>query len=115
MHTLSRIAEDAEDGKVTVKYSKMARTIPTGEIDALEGGIAAEVIFAECEDGKSISLRCHVWNNSETTIRQVLFPDMSGIVSRTDDRRDKLTFLAGVAEPFKELQSTPETRENFFA
>ena len=105
----------AEEGKVTVKYSKMARTIDTGAVDELEGGIAAEVIFAECEDGKSISLRCHIKNNSKTIIRQVLFPDMSGIVSRTDDRSDKITFLAGVCEPFRELRSTPETRENFFA
>ena len=102
-------------GKVTVEYTKMARTIPTGEIAELEGGIAAKVIFAECEDGKSISLRCHVKNNSDTDIRQVLFPDMSGIISRTNDRTDKLTFLAGASEPFKELRSTPESRENFFA
>lgn len=105
----------AEAGKVTVKYSKMARTIDTGAVDVLEGGVACEVIFAECEDGKSISLRCRIKNNSKTTIRQVLFPDISGIVSRTDDRSDKLTFLAGASEPFKELRSTPETRENFFA
>lgn len=104
-----------ENGKLTVKYHKMGRTIDTGDLPGMEGGVYAEVIFGEYSDGKSITLRCRIKNNSETVIRQVLFPDMSGILSRTDDRSDKLTFLAGTSEPFKELQSTPETRENFFA
>ncbi len=106
---------EVEEGKVTVKYHKMGRTINTGDLPGMEGGVYAEVIFTACEDKKSIALRCRIKNNSDVAIRQVLFPDMSGIVSRTDDRSDKLTFLAGASEPFKELQSTPETRENFFA
>ena len=108
--------EIAFDGTtVTVKWNKMPQTIATGELPELAGGISATVFYRAVEDGKSIAVRCHVKNNSETAIEQILFPDISGIVSRTDDRSDVLTFLAGSSKPFKELQSTPETRENFFA
>ena len=104
-----------DESSVTVAWSVMPRTIPTGDLEGLKGGIKAEVYFTACDDGKSIAMRCHVTNNSDTPVEQVLFPDISGIVSRTDNRGDTLTFLAGASKPFKELQSTPETRENFFA
>ena len=104
-----------DESSVTVAWSVMPRTIPTGDLEGLRGGIKAEVYFTACDDGKSIAMRCHVTNNSDTPVEQVLFPDISGIVSRTDNRSDALTFLAGASKPFKELQSTPETRENFFA
>ena len=94
---------DAQDGKIVLSYPLLAQNTVTPDLPALAGGVAAEITLAACGDGKSIALSCRVRNNSETPMRQILFPDFSGLQPIAGKENTRFTGLRGYTTPFTEL------------
>lgn len=104
-----------EDGTLKISYEKVAYTMPCDDVPEYEGGISAVVTLKALEDGKSVSMRLNVKNNSKANIEQVLFPDMNGIVPTDCEENEKLTMMGGAMKPFVKLKNTAKSRETFFA
>ena len=67
-----------DDGTLTITYDKVPYTMPCDDVAEYEGGISAVVTLKALEDGKSVSMRLNLKNNSKANIEQVLFPDVNG-------------------------------------
>ena len=104
------------DGEtLEIIYDKVPYTMPCDDVPEYEGGIYAKVTMKAQADGKSVSMRLNIKNNSKAEIAQVLFPDMNGIVPTDCEEKDKLTMMGGAMKPFVRLKNTPKSRETFFA
>ncbi len=104
------------DGEtLEITYSKVPYTMPCDDMPEYEGGISAKLTLKALPDGKSVSMRLQLKNNSGADIEQVLFPDMNGIVPTDCEENDRLTFMGGVMKPFVKLKDSPQARESFFA
>ncbi len=104
-----------EEGTLTIVYDKVPYTMPCDDVPEYEGGISAVVTFKALEDGKSVSMRLNLKNNSGANIEQVLFPDMNGIVPTDTEEAENLTMMGGSMKPFVRLKNTAKSRETFFA
>jgi hypothetical protein len=102
-HGGAPVSIDALDGKIVLSYPLLAQNTVTPELPELAGGVAAEITLAACGDGKSIALSCRVKNNSETPVRQVLFPDLSGLQPVAGKENTRFTGLRAYTTPFTEL------------
>ncbi len=104
------------DGSILeIIYDKVPYTMPCDDVAEYEGGISAKVTLTPLADGKSVSMRLNLKNNSKANIEQVLFPDMYGIVPTDCEENDKLTMMGGSMKPFVKLKNTAKSRETFFA
>ncbi|MBR6676330.1 MAG: hypothetical protein IKL24_03260 [Clostridia bacterium] len=104
------------DGNVLeIIYDKVPYTMPCDDVPEYEGGISAKVTLTPLADGKYVSMRLNLKNNSKANIEQVLFPDMYGIVPTDCEENDKLTMMGGAMKPFVKLKNTAKSRETFFA
>ncbi len=63
--------------EVTVHWDRLG---PSRTAFALPGRVSATVILTAAPDGLSIVLRCRVENHSPHAVRQVLFPDLMGLI-----------------------------------
>ncbi len=104
-----------EEGTLTIVYDKVPYTMPCDDVPEYEGGISAVVTLKALEDGKSVSMRLNLKNNSGANIEQVLFPDMNGIVPTDTEETENLTMMGGSMKPFVRLKNTAKSRETFFA
>ena len=100
---------------LVISYAVLPLNTLVPPLDVLEGGLSASITLSACEDGQSLSLRCRVTNHSPTAVRQILFPDFSGLlpVSGTEDTR--FTGLRGYIRPFLSLADTGDARDQFYA
>ena len=105
---------DISESEVSVSWERLATNTVMPHYDSLDGGISATVSFKADEDGQSLIMSCSVTNNSDTQVRQVLFPDFRGLLPVAGHRDTKFTTLVGTRAPFVELADTPE-RRGFFA
>ena len=80
----------------------------------LRNGVSAEILLEACDDGRSVSLRCRVENHSQTTVRQVLFPNLTGLQPIAGENT-RFTGLQGYVCPFVELSDTNDSRDTFYA
>ncbi len=104
------------DGEtLEITYQKVPYTMPCDDVPEYQGGIFAKVTLKALPDGKSVSMRLYLKNNSKAEIAQVLFPDMNGIVPTDSEENDKLTFMGCAMKPFVKFKDTPQSRETFFA
>ncbi len=94
------------DGKsLTITYDELPRTYDDPDIqEAVAGGIHVKIELKAMEDGKSVSLRCLLKNNSKTAIRQILFPSFEDL-ARTDSSDVKggtteFTMMGGRINPY---------------
>lgn len=106
---------EERDGAVDVIFDRIPYTMPCDDVPEYEGGLSARVSLRALDDGKSVSMRLILKNNSNAPIEQVLFPDMNGIVPTDCEENEKLTMMGGSFKPFVRLKNTPKSRENFFA
>ncbi|MBQ8914612.1 MAG: hypothetical protein IJ046_00375, partial [Clostridia bacterium] len=108
-------AFDFDGETLTVTYESVPYTMPCDDVDEYKDGIFACVTIKALPDGKSVSMRLSLKNNSGANIEQVLFPDMNGIDPTDSEAEDRLTMMGGAMSPFVKLKNTPKSRETFFA
>lgn len=113
-HKLCAPIITADDRQITIHYPALPWNTVMPDMPCLEGGISATIYLTAWEDGRSIGLRCHVQNNSDTPIRQILFPDLSGLQPIAGDNGTRFTGLSGYVLPFKELKDEGQMKEQFF-
>jgi len=111
--TAPEFSFDGETLEIT--YQKVPYTIPCDDVPEYNGGIFAKVILKTLSDGKSVSLRLQLKNNSNADIEQVVFPDMNGIVPTDCEENERLTFLGATTKPFMKYKYELKSRETFFA
>jgi len=93
--------EQAE-GKVTVSWDRLG---PSRGFD-LPGAVAATVTLTATPDGRSIIMTCHLENHSERPVRQVLFPDLSGLLPVEGEDYTYLKTGGFGSAPFRELKES---------
>lgn len=104
------------DGQqVTLSWAALPMNTIMPELEAIQGGIGATVTLSACEDGRSIRLRCRVENHSPTPVRQVLFPDLSGLLPLAGAEGTRFTGLQGYDRPFLELRDEGDMKNQFYA
>lgn len=94
---------DVQSGQVTVRWNRLGAS---RSIFERAGVVAAEVILRASEDGKSIVMSCRVENHSDVAVRQVIFPDLMGLVPFEGPDQTRFRTAAFVRSPFREL--TPD-------
>ena len=96
----------SRDGmEMEITYARLAESYPQFK---REGAVGAKVVIKALPDGKSISMQCFVKNNSDTEIKQVIFPDFDGFTAFGGDDGTYVTHCSGRKLPFTELR-TPKT------
>jgi hypothetical protein len=80
----------------------------------LEGRVAVTVRLRKHDDGRSVVMSCTVENRSPVAVRQVLFPDLSGLRPFAGERGTKFRTAGFATRPFEELKR-PEHGAPFFA
>lgn len=78
-HKPCRPVIQGDDKQIVLEYSQLPMNTDMPELECLEGGISARIILTAWKDGKSVGMRCRVTNHSATPVRQILFPDLSGL------------------------------------
>jgi hypothetical protein len=92
---------ESSEEKITVRWEDIgaSRILPQ------QGKVSATVQFTAADDGRSLIMTCQIENNSDQYIRQVLFPDLAGLVSFAGNRQTRLRTAAFVIEPFELLKA----------
>ena len=95
--------------RVTIRWDKLAASRPNLE---LPGGVVhAEVTIEAADDGRSVIFRSRIQNESDASVRQVLFPDLWGLKPFAGVENTRLRRGGGVTAPFNEplkgAESTP--------
>ena len=100
----SRFSHDVKiaraEGGLVLSWDALGTSRPF----AVAGKVSAEVRLTSTPDGQSIVMSCQVRNQSERAVRQVIFPDLAGLVPT--DGIDHTYFKTGGfgSAPFRELQ-----------
>ncbi|MCC6445532.1 MAG: hypothetical protein IT210_19005 [Armatimonadetes bacterium] len=76
----------------------------------IEGDVAATVTLKAAPDGKSVIMACAIENRSQNPIRQVLFPDLGGLLPFAGVGDTTFRTSAFGMKPFLDLAPTEETR-----
>ena len=117
--------EDFEPLRLAPRYSRNANitassdhvTITWDELGAsrpfdLKGKVTVRVDLKALPDGRSILLQCKIDNQSPIAVRQVLFPDLMGVVPFAGEHGTELRGGAFAIKPFEVLK--PRTRGEFY-
>ena len=72
---------------------------------ALNGQVAVTVWFKAAADSHSVIMNCTIENKSDQRIRQVLFPDLVGLLPFAGEKQTHLRSAAFVIEPFELLKA----------
>jgi hypothetical protein len=90
----------ASSKEVVIRYENLGAS---REVKRL-GSVSTTVRFAADADGRSVMMTCEIDNRSNKPVRQVIFPDMFGIVPFAGE--DSTVFRTGGfgMQPFKELK-----------
>ncbi len=70
---------------------------------AVEGNVSASVKISAAPDGKSLIFTCKVQNQSSNAVRQVLFPDLMGLVPVGEPAETIFRHSLGGSRPFVDL------------
>ncbi|MEO6437245.1 MAG: hypothetical protein ABIP55_16000 [Tepidisphaeraceae bacterium] len=93
-----------EKDAVTIEWERLGAS---RDFD-LPGNVSVAVTFRAAPDGRSVILTARVANHSKTSVRQVIFPELSGMQPFAGTA-DTLFRTAGtVSPPFLELAKTEE-------
>jgi len=91
---------DVQDDRVTVRYERLGGSRSVFE---QPGAVAATVTLEAATDGKSIVMSCTVENHSDVTVRQVIFPDLMGLIPFEGPDQTEFRTASFVSKPFREL------------
>lgn len=72
----------------------------------VRGKVSARVSFKAMPDGRSIALQCRIDNRSELPVRQVLFPDLPGLLPFAGKETTFLRSAGFVKQPFLDVGAT---------
>jgi hypothetical protein len=104
----SRFSRDARinvsSEQVVVNWNRLG---PSRTAFNLPGRVSVTVTLKAGPDGQSIIMRCRVENHSQTTVRQVLFPDLLGLIPIGSAEETEFRSGPVVQKPFVAL-SKPE-------
>ena len=114
-HKPCRPVIQGDDKQIVLEYSQLPMNTDMPELECLEGGISARIILTAWKDGRSVGMRCRVTNHSATPVRQILFPDLSGLQPIAGEEGTRFTGLKSYMLPFKELKDEGDMREQFYA
>jgi len=79
-----------------------------------KGSVHASVLIRPAADGRSITLKASIENQSELAIPQVLFPDFDGLRPFAGVADTELRTCGGVQKPFRDL-ALPEDEGRWYA
>jgi hypothetical protein len=109
-YSVARISE--ANGVIEIRYDQLASSRP--KLGYPHGRVSAVVAISKCDDGRSLSLKCRVENNSEASIGQVFFPDLDGLRPVGSREETRLKMARGEVLPFLR-QRKPEGSAPFYA
>jgi hypothetical protein len=88
------------DGAVTIAWEKLGGSRPF----EFPGKVSAFVKFSADPDGRSVTLKCTIKNQSQRAVPQVLFPDLHGFVPLQGKSETKLRSGGMVTAPFRDIK-----------
>lgn len=71
-----------------------------------EGKVSAKVWLKAMPDGRSISMKCQINNESENPVGQVLFPDFQGLLPFAGREKTYLRTAGFIRRPFVDVEMT---------
>ena len=97
-----RPPEIAYDGQsLILTYDQLPQTFDTPEIeDVLAGRLYARIELRAMADGRSVSMRCFVKNNSSAPVEQVVFPNFDALVPTDGKENTRITMMGGWINPY---------------
>ncbi len=103
--TGARITNNADE--VVIRWDSLgAKQRPAG----LRGKVSATVTFRAAPDDKSVILDCTVKNRSKGVVRQILFPDLSGLVPLAGPGPTEFRSGGKLIRPFADLRPSDPDR-----
>lgn len=92
---------ESGEGWVKIIYDALPQSFDAPDIEeALAGRVYARIELRALDDGKSVSLRCVIKNNSSTPVVQVVFPNFDALVPTDTKDHARLTMMGGVINPY---------------
>lgn len=91
---------ETEPGQVRIHLAKLG---PSRRHFPLEGEVAATVTLRADPDGRSIVLACQMENHSPRPVRQVLFPELRGLLPVAGPDQTILKTCGSSSQPFRDL------------
>jgi len=79
---------------------------------AIDGHVSGRVEIEAADDGRSVLLRCQIDNQSPRPVRQVLFPDLVGLVASGGEDHTEFRTAGSLSRPFRELSL--DGRDRFY-
>ena len=77
------------------------------------GNVSCIVTITEADDGQSVILKAKIENQSEISVRQVLFPDFAGLLPFAGEEDTELRNLWYAHKPFPVLKALTRESKNF--
>ena len=93
-----KIATD--HGAVTITWRGMGLNINIPADRIPQGEIKTTVTLSPNEDGQSIDMRCTVKNGTDNPIRQILFPDLTGLSPVSGEAEARFTTTLFHSNPY---------------
>lgn len=98
------------EGTVTIHWAELGAS---RSFTKFEGKVAATVILKEDPDGQSVSMTCIIENKSDHPVRQIIFPDFSGIVPFSGIEGTEFRTGGIAIKPFVDM--VVREHDNFYA
>lgn len=107
----SRFSDGAKievaDREITISWAALGASRKAFPV---EGGVSASVTLKADPDGRSIVMSCRVVNSSKNDVRQVLFPDLSGLQPFAGVHGTYFRTCGFSSLPFRDLAPNEGTR-----
>lgn len=87
---------------VTVKITRLGASRKVLE---RPGDVSAVITFTADPDGRSVIATCEIENNSDTSVKQVIFPDLFGMIPFAGESGTEFRTAGFVSTPFTDLQN----------
>jgi hypothetical protein len=98
---------DVSPNTVAIHWEKLGSSRDWVKV---EGDVSATVTLTAAPDGRSIIMACSVENRSQIPVRQVIFPDLGGLLPFAGAADTTFRTSAFGMQPFVQLAPTEDTR-----
>ena len=106
-HSEEGVEIEKTDDSVVIHWEKLGLSRPFD----LPGKVSATVLLRAAEDSRSVIMTCEIDNQSEHAVRQVLFPDLVGLLPFAGEDKTEFRAIGFVIKPFQDLKHTFEEGE----